>query len=156
MFVQLLIFFAVEDVLQYFLHRLLHYSWLYQNIHKVRACMCDRTRHDSSSDALIITHQVHHHHQFPFGLTAAYAHWAEILILAIPTYGGPLLVAPHLCTMYLWIIVRELDSIHTHCGYEFPFQRLMNYIPFYGGMRACACFCFVLKYLTCFSRSAIP
>jgi hypothetical protein len=45
-----------------------------------------------------------------------------------------MLLRPHLCTMYLWILIRELDSIHTHCGYEFPIQKLINKIvPFYGG-----------------------
>src|SRR5690242_16768234 len=75
---QILSFFVVEDVLQYFLHRALHVGWLYKYIHKV-----------------------HHHHPAPFGITAAYAHPLEVLILAIPTYGGPLMFRPHLCTMYL-------------------------------------------------------
>jgi len=112
MITQLSLFFIIEDILQYFLHRWLHdNTFMYQTVHKV-----------------------HHHNPAPFGFTAAYAHWAEVLILAIPTYGGPLFFTPHLCTMYLWIIFRELDSIHTHCGYEFPWQKwLCNYIPFYGG-----------------------
>jgi sterol desaturase/sphingolipid hydroxylase (fatty acid hydroxylase superfamily) len=111
MTIQILAFFVVEDVLQYFLHRALHWGFLYKYIHKV-----------------------HHHHPAPFGITAAYAHPLEVLILAIPTYGGPLLFTPHLCTMYLWILIRELDSVHTHCGYEFPPQRwLSTLIPYYGG-----------------------
>lgn len=111
MTVQILTFFIIEDVLQYFLHRWLHTGWAYVNIHKV-----------------------HHHHPAPFGITAAYAHPLEVLILAIPTYGGPLIFRPHLCTMYLWILIRELDSVHTHCGYEFPPQRwLSTLIPYYGG-----------------------
>jgi len=113
MMIEIVIFFLVEDTLQYYFHRELHKPWLYQNIHKV-----------------------HHHHPYPFGLTAAYAHWAEVLILAIPTYGGPLLFRPHLATMYFWILIRELDSVHTHCGYEFPFQEwISHWFPFYGGAR---------------------
>lgn len=111
MTIQILTFFVIEDVLQYFLHRGLHWGIFYKYIHKV-----------------------HHHHPAPFGITAAYAHPLEVLILAIPTYGGPLIFRPHLCTMYLWILIRELDSVHTHCGYEFPPQRWLNMlIPFYGG-----------------------
>lgn len=111
MTMQILAFFVIEDVLQYFLHRGLHWGIFYKYIHKV-----------------------HHHHPAPFGITAAYAHPLEVLILAIPTYGGPLMFRPHLCTMYLWILIRELDSVHTHCGYEFPPQRwLSKLLPFYGG-----------------------
>lgn len=114
MTMQILAFFVIEDVLQYFLHRGLHWGIFYKYIHKV-----------------------HHHHPAPFGITAAYAHPLEVLILAIPTYGGPLMFRPHLCTMYLWILIRELDSVHTHCGYEFPPQRwLGKLLPFYGGARS--------------------
>lgn len=112
MFIQITFCFVLEDVLQYVFHRALHIPWLYPLIHKV-----------------------HHHHPAPFGITAAYAHWAEVLILAVPTYSGPILLAPHLSVVHLWIIVRELDSVHTHCGFEFPFQKWINQLfPFYGGI----------------------
>jgi len=111
MLTQNLFYFFAEDIVQYILHRWLHTPWAYGAIHKV-----------------------HHHHPAPFGITAAYAHWAEVLILAIPTFSGPFIWTPHLCTMYIWILLRELDSVHTHCGYEFPIQKLISkYIPYYGG-----------------------
>ncbi len=47
-----LLFFLIEDLLQYVLHRMLHWPSIYPYIHKV-----------------------HHEHPAPFGLTAAYAHW---------------------------------------------------------------------------------
>jgi len=111
LFTHLFIFLLMEDGLHYLFHRILHISWLYPLIHKV-----------------------HHHHKYPFGLTATYAHPLEVLILAIPTYSGPLLFAPHLSTVYIWILMRELDSIDTHSGYHFPFH-LSNFIPFYGASR---------------------
>jgi hypothetical protein len=60
---------------------------------------------------------------------------AEVLILAIPTYSGPVALAPHLFTIYAWILLRELDSVITHSGYEFGWQRFVERIvPFYGGL----------------------
>eukprot|EP01087_Luapelamoeba_hula_P022612 TRINITY_DN8156_c0_g1_i1.p1 TRINITY_DN8156_c0_g1~~TRINITY_DN8156_c0_g1_i1.p1 ORF type:complete len:347 (+),score=38.71 TRINITY_DN8156_c0_g1_i1:24-1043(+) len=104
----LAIFLVLEDFLHYVFHRILHWAPLYKRVHKV-----------------------HHHHKYPFGLTAAYASPIEVLLLAVPTYSGPVLFAPHLSTIYLWILVRELDSIDTHSGYHFPFHPA-SWIPFWG------------------------
>jgi len=98
----------VEDVAHYCLHRLLHTPWLYKNIHKV-------------------------HHQFstPFGLAAAYAHPAEVLILGFCTFLGALIIGPHMFTFLSWVLYRQLDAVGTHCGYDLP--NIMNLVPFYGG-----------------------
>eukprot|EP01090_Pellita_catalonica_P002860 TRINITY_DN1247_c0_g1_i3.p1 TRINITY_DN1247_c0_g1~~TRINITY_DN1247_c0_g1_i3.p1 ORF type:complete len:156 (+),score=12.53 TRINITY_DN1247_c0_g1_i3:227-694(+) len=104
----LFLFLVIEDFLHYVMHRILHIPIFYKWVHKV-----------------------HHHHKYPFGLTAAYASPAEVLILAIPTYAGPMLFAPHLSTIYIWIMMRELDSVDTHSGYHFPWH-ISNFIPFYG------------------------
>eukprot|EP01089_Gocevia_fonbrunei_P002773 TRINITY_DN1266_c0_g1_i5.p1 TRINITY_DN1266_c0_g1~~TRINITY_DN1266_c0_g1_i5.p1 ORF type:complete len:211 (-),score=7.74 TRINITY_DN1266_c0_g1_i5:136-768(-) len=109
----LLLFMFIEDFLHYWLHRLLHVPYLYKYIHKM-----------------------HHHHKYPFGISAAYAHPVEVLLLAIPTYFGPVVFAPHLSTVYLWILFREIDSVDTHCGYEFPWHP-SNLIPvFWGASKA--------------------
>jgi sterol desaturase/sphingolipid hydroxylase (fatty acid hydroxylase superfamily) len=105
---QLAVFLLTEDALHYALHRLLHTPYLYKTIHKV-----------------------HHHHPAPFGFSA-YAHPIEVFALAIPTYSGLLFVRPHLFTFYLWIFIRQLDSLDTHCGYEFPWHP-HRLIPFWGG-----------------------
>jgi hypothetical protein len=62
---QLLVYFLVEDYLNYWIHRLLHGEWGYQKIH------C-----------------VHHEFTAPIGFAAPYAHWAEVLILWYPLIGG--------------------------------------------------------------------
>jgi len=98
----------VEDVTHYWLHRALHIPYLYKWIHKV-------------------------HHQFasPFGLSAAFSHPLEVLILAVPTFLGPLLIRPHYLTFYTWVLFRQLDAVSTHSGYDLP--NILNLVPFYGG-----------------------
>jgi len=110
-FMHMGIFLLMEDALHYIFHRILHIPVLYKAIHKV-----------------------HHHHKYPFGLTASYASPIEILLLAIPTYSGPLLFAPHLSTVYIWILTREIDAMDTHSGYHFPFHP-SNFVPFWGASK---------------------
>lgn len=88
---------------------MLHCKWGYENIHKV-----------------------HHEYKTPIGFAAPYAHWAEIWILGIPAFLGPVLVPGHIITYWLWFILRQLEAIETHSGYEFPWS-FTKYIPFYGG-----------------------
>lgn len=68
----------------------------------------------------------------PFGLTSEYAHPAEILFLGFATILGPAITGPHLFTLWLWMVVRVLETVEAHCGYHFPFS-LSNFIPLYGG-----------------------
>ncbi|KAE9597719.1 hypothetical protein Lal_00041457 [Lupinus albus] len=106
---QLLVYFMIEDYTNYWIHRFLHNKWGYEKIHKV-----------------------HHEYQAPIGFAAPYAHWAEILILGIPSFLGPAIVPGHMITFWLWIALRQIEAIETHSGYDFPWS-LTKYIPFYGG-----------------------
>ncbi|CAN1258702.1 Methylsterol monooxygenase 1-1 [Linum perenne] len=106
---QLLVYFMIEDYTNYWIHRLLHCKWGYENIHKV-----------------------HHEYTSPIAFAAPYAHWAEILILGIPTFLGPAMVPGHMITFWLWISLRQMEAIETHSGYDFPWS-LNKYVPFYGG-----------------------
>ncbi|EAY79403.1 hypothetical protein OsI_34531 [Oryza sativa Indica Group] len=106
---QLLVYFLVEDYLNYWIHRLLHGEWGYEKIHRV-----------------------HHEFTAPIGFAAPYAHWAEVLILGIPSFVGPALAPGHMITFWLWIVLRQMEAIETHSGFDFPFN-LTKYIPFYGG-----------------------
>lgn len=108
-FFQLLVYFLIEDFGNYWIHRLLHCKWGYEKIHRV-----------------------HHEFTAPIGFAAPYAHWAEILILGIPSFVGPALVPGHMITFWLWIALRQVEAIETHSGYDFPCSPL-KYIPFYGG-----------------------
>ncbi|KAL5166873.1 Methylsterol monooxygenase 1-1 [Glycine soja] len=109
LFWQLLIYFVIEDFSNYWIHRMLHCKWAFEKIHKV-----------------------HHEYEAPFGLSAPYTHWAEIIILGIPSFLGPVLVPGHITTYRLWFILRQLEAIETHSGYDFPWSPT-KYIPFYGG-----------------------
>ncbi|KAE9461093.1 hypothetical protein C3L33_07030, partial [Rhododendron williamsianum] len=68
----------------------------------------------------------------PFGLTSEYAHPAEILFLGFATIVGPAITGPHLITLWLWMVVRVLETVEAHCGYHFPWS-LSNFLPLYGG-----------------------
>ena len=68
----------------------------------------------------------------PFGLTSEYAHPAEILFLGFATVVGPALTGPHLFTLWLWMVLRVLETVEAHSGYHFPWSP-SNFLPLYGG-----------------------
>ncbi|CAM6127007.1 unnamed protein product [Calypogeia fissa] len=107
--VQLIVYFLVEDYCNYWIHRWLHSDWAYNNIH-----------------------YVHHEFTAPTGFSSPYAHAAEIILLGIPTFAGPVLVPGHMITLWLWIALRQLEAIETHSGYDFPWSPT-RLVPFYGG-----------------------
>nr|GMC85010.1 methylsterol monooxygenase 1-1-like [Ipomoea batatas] len=92
---QLIVYFFVEDYTNYWIHRFLHCKWGYEKIHKV-----------------------HHEYTAPIGFAAPYAHWAEILILGIPSFLGPAMVPCHIITFWLWIGLRQIEAIETHSGFK--------------------------------------
>lgn len=106
---QLAVYFLVEDYGNYWIHRWLHCKWGYEKIHRV-----------------------HHEFTAPIGFAAPYAHWAEVLILGIPSFLGPALAPGHIITFWLWIALRQIEAIDTHSGYDFPLSPT-KLIPFYGG-----------------------
>jgi 4,4-dimethyl-9beta,19-cyclopropylsterol-4alpha-methyl oxidase len=105
----LFVYLVVEDYLNYWIHRWLHQGWLYENIHRV-----------------------HHEFMSPMSFAAPYAHWAEIILLGVPTFMGPAMVPGHIITLWIWIALRQLEAIDTHSGYDFPWNPT-KLIPFYGG-----------------------
>ncbi|KAL7233505.1 hypothetical protein ACSBR1_017178 [Camellia fascicularis] len=109
MLLQMLVYVLIEDYSNYWLHRLLHCKWGYEKIHRV-----------------------HHAYTAPIGFAAPYAHWAEVLILGFASFLGPMMVPGHMITFWLWMILRQLEAIETHSGYDFPWS-ITKFIPFYGG-----------------------
>ncbi|EHA50257.1 hypothetical protein MGG_17103 [Pyricularia oryzae 70-15] len=108
------VFFVLEDAWHYWTHRLMHYPPLYRSIHKL-----------------------HHTYTAPFGLTAEYASPIEVLVLGLGTAGTPLLWVYltgdlHLFTMQAWIVLRLLQAVDAHSGYEFPWS-LHHILPFWAG-----------------------
>ena len=69
----------------------------------------------------------------PFGLTSEYAHPAEILFLGFATIIGPAITRPHLFMLWLWMILRVLETLKEHCGYNFPWI-FSKIFPLYGGL----------------------
>ncbi|KAK8488810.1 hypothetical protein V6N11_025324 [Hibiscus sabdariffa] len=106
---QIIFYFILEDFVFYWGHRILHTKWLYKHVHSV-----------------------HHEYATPFGLTSEYAHPAEILFLGFATIIGPAITGPHLITLWLWMVLRVLETVEAHCGYHFPWS-LSNFLPVYGG-----------------------
>lgn len=106
---QIASYFILEDFIFYWGHRILHTKWLYKHIHSV-----------------------HHEYATPFGLTSEYAHPAEILFLGFATFFGPGITGPHLFTLWLWMILRVLETVEAHCGYDFPWS-FSKLFPLYGG-----------------------
>lgn len=102
-------FFLVEDFGNYWLHRALHTPWLYQRVHRV-----------------------HHEHDAPFALAATYAHPVEVVVLGLPTFLGPLLVGPHLLTLWVWVLLRNYEAIDIHSGYELP-ASINKLVPWVAG-----------------------
>ncbi|KAK9740548.1 hypothetical protein RND81_03G043600 [Saponaria officinalis] len=106
---KILFYFILEDFVFYWGRRILHTKWLYQHVHRI-----------------------HHEYATPFGLTSEYAHPAEILFLGFATIVGPAITCPHLLTLWLWMMVRVLETVEAHCGYHFPWSP-SNFIPLNGG-----------------------
>ncbi|KAK5776035.1 hypothetical protein PVK06_043993 [Gossypium arboreum] len=88
---QLIVYYLVEDNTNYWIHRFLHGEWGYEKIH-----------------------YMHHECNTPIGFAAPYAHWAEILILGIPTFLGPAMVPCHMTTLWLWSYLRQVEAIEIH------------------------------------------
>ncbi|KAH0901949.1 hypothetical protein HID58_041452 [Brassica napus] len=106
---QLVVYFLIEDYTNYWIHRWLHCKWGYEKIHRV-----------------------HHEYTSPIGYASPYAHWAEVLLLGIPTFLGPAIAPGHIMTFWLWISLRQMEAIETHSGYDLPWT-LTKMVPFYGG-----------------------
>ncbi|TGO61959.1 hypothetical protein BCON_0023g00170 [Botryotinia convoluta] len=111
---QVAIFFVLEDTWHYWMHRAMHYGWLYKKIHKI-----------------------HHQYSAPFGLAAEYASPIEVMVLGLGTVGSPILWVMltgnlHILTMYIWIVCRLFQAIDAHSGYEFPWS-LHHFLPFWAG-----------------------
>lgn len=109
---QMVVCLIIEDTWQYWFHRLLHHKSIYKYVHKI-----------------------HHHFQAPFGMVAEYAHPIETVVLGAGFFLGILLLCNHLIVMWLWMMVRVLETVEVHSGYEIPYLSPLHLIPGYAGTR---------------------
>ena len=86
----------MTDILFYFLHRLMHTKYLYQNLHKF-----------------------HHTYKEPFALTNHYINSIELLLFFIPPIIPPVLLGSHIMVMWCSIILLNWNGIIIHSGYNF-------------------------------------
>jgi methylsterol monooxygenase len=97
---------VVEDAWHYFAHRTLHTRWGFKKVH-----------------------YLHHHYTTPFGIASSYAHPAETIFTGFGTVLPILILRPHLFTMLLWVMTKQLQAIAVHSGYQFPW-RPSRFLPF--------------------------
>ncbi|XP_055925576.1 fatty acid hydroxylase domain-containing protein 2-like [Argiope bruennichi] len=91
-------FIVIEEILFYYCHRLLHYSYFYKYIHK-------------------------RHHEFtsPIGIAALYAHPIEHLACnLLPAFFGPFLLGTHIMVYWLWYSLALLTTLNAHTGFHLP------------------------------------
>ncbi len=86
----------VSDILFYFMHRLMHTTYLYNKFHKF-----------------------HHTYKEPFALTNHYVDTSELILFFIPPMIPPLLLGTHITIMWLAIILINWNGILIHSGYDF-------------------------------------
>ncbi|OMJ94020.1 hypothetical protein SteCoe_2939 [Stentor coeruleus] len=105
-------FIVVEDFGFYWSHRFLHHPFMYKRFHKQ-----------------------HHEYVVSIGLAGAYSHPVEFILSGLmPTSLGPVLLGKqcHIITLYLWVIMRNLESVDGHSGYELPWSPF-RLLPFSAG-----------------------
>jgi sterol desaturase/sphingolipid hydroxylase (fatty acid hydroxylase superfamily) len=97
---QMLTFLFCEDISFYFMHRLLHTSFLYKHVHKYH-------------------HSFHH----SVSIAATAAHPVEFIVgNTIPFILGPRLIGAHLGVMWSWMILRMCSATEGHSGFSFPYS----------------------------------
>ena len=96
---QLPVFLVADDICFYFLHRVLHTRWLYRHVHKV-----------------------HHRVTAPSALAGAYFHPIEYALINFAALAGPIIVGPHVVTLWIWVVLRQWLAAEGHCGFVLPWS----------------------------------
>jgi sterol desaturase/sphingolipid hydroxylase (fatty acid hydroxylase superfamily) len=90
-----LMFAVIDELLFYYIHRLMHVKYLYKYIHKM-----------------------HHEFRSPVGLAAIYCHPLEMLLAnVIPLFGGFFVFDGHLFTLHVWTMFAIFGTQSHHSGY---------------------------------------
>lgn len=102
---QVLLFVYVDDLLYYGMHRAMHHGWAWERIHRL-----------------------HHRVVRPCAITGHYMHPVEFVLTGILMLACPIVLGVHVVTLYVWIVVRQLEAAEGHSGYHVPFSPL-SWIP---------------------------
>jgi len=65
---------------------------------------------------------------------------------------GILFFGNHVIVEWLWMMVRLLETIEVHSGYDFPYLNPMHLIPGYAGMKLQHVVHMLYKAITCDGR----
>lgn len=76
---------------------------------------------------------MHHQYKQPDCWAVEYAHFLEYALVNAPAlFLGPMLLRSHIQTFWVWLVIRLLEGIDGHCGYDFWFSPF-RYFPFRPG-----------------------
>ena len=98
-----------EDFFFHMSHRILHWKAIYPYIHKT-----------------------HHEHKITICITTNYAHPLEFIFGNILTTASGVIILGsriHITTIWIWYMIRTLESTEGHSGYDFPWS-VWRMIPF--------------------------
>jgi len=94
------VFLVCEEILFYYVHRLMHTPAFYGRFHKR-----------------------HHEWTAPIAIATHYCHPLEHLLAnLLPAMLGPLLCSSHISVIWVWQSVATITSVNTHSGYHLPFM----------------------------------
>lgn len=107
---QLLFFIALDDFLYYWMHRSFHTNkWLLKHVHSV-----------------------HHRVRNTCAINGNYMHWIEFVATASLMLLGPILLQAHLYVVWVWVIIRQIEAVDGHSGYDISWNPL-HHLPVYQG-----------------------
>lgn len=96
--------FIMADTTFYWLHRLLHTPFLFKHVHKI-----------------------HHRFYTPIGLASEYAHPLEDLTAnGFSTMSGALIFPGHITHLWAYLVIRLLETVDAHSGFELPWSPFRN------------------------------
>ena len=95
--IRLLFCILLEEILFYYIHRILHFPFFYSSIHKK-------------------------HHQLiaPIALGTLYVDpWDHLFLNLLPILITPLLTRVRGPFLYIWFLLANISSVFSHCGFSF-------------------------------------